>query len=218
MGILYDRVCLTSVLDQAFREGLRKNSRAGLDGITWQQIEENLDSFLSQLRKELINGIYQPVAPKTETTSFIFNSRKTITFDVLNTKDRTVEYAVRIVLSKLYEKVFLPFVCAYRPGKGEKYFVSLIERKIRNGYSWIAYVDIKSFFRSIDIKILIDELSDFAQDKELVSLIEKCLFLDNRKRGIPLGHILSTFLSDVYLHPIDVHLQDTRIKYIKIYL
>ncbi|TRZ78588.1 hypothetical protein D4R87_00310 [bacterium] len=207
MGILYNRVCSINILKQAFKKGLKKNRKAGLDGMTWQQIGENLDDFLLQLRKELVSNIYQPMMPKKEMTSFIFNPQKTIVFDVLNTKDRIVEYAVKIVLSEIYEKVFLPFVCAYRSGRGEKYFISLVTRKIKDGYPWVAYVDIESFFKSIDIKILVNELLNFTQDKELTDIIKKCLFLNNKKKSIPLGHILSTFLSDVYLYPIDFHLR-----------
>lgn len=211
MGELYDHICSLNNLEQAFKKGARKNSCPGPDGISWKQMKVNLGEHLMELRHELLEGTYQSSQPEVRRKPYSLNPRKTLVFELMNVRDRIVEYAIRIMLSPLYEKVFLPFSCAYRPGKGERYFVKLINQMLTDGFLWVLTVDVESYCSSINLSILKDELLGFTHDVEMVKLIEKCLSFGKKKVGIPLGHVLSPFLSNVYLHPIDLKLKHKKV-------
>lgn len=208
MNKIMNKICSLETLKKAFLQGARKNSRPGPDGVTWMEVNQNLNYFLSNLKKDLLNKSYQPSIPAIESKPY---AKKIITYNILNVRDRILEYAIKGVLSSLYEEIFLPFSCAYRPGKREKYFYELIEIAKSKGYSHYISLDIKSFLNSIDLAILENDLIEFTQEPDLVSLIKECLFIEDKKKGLPFGHILSLFFSNVYLHPIDFKLMDMKV-------
>jgi len=212
MGKKFNEVCSLKNLTIAYKIGLKKRSRHGLDDISWSDIERNSDEFIQKLREELISGEFFPSLFATETKTYKCGLKnKVITYNVLNIKERVIEYAIKEVLYPLYEKIFLPFSCAYRVGKYEKYLKQLVNTALIEGFFYFVSVDIKSFFGSIDQKILISEISDFIKDEKLVILISRCIFLNNKKIGIMPGHVLSPLLSNIFLHPVDTELKEIKV-------
>lgn len=212
MGEKFDKVCSWENLMKAYRKGFRKRSRSGSDGISWLDIGRNPVEFVRKLREELISDKFVPSLPAIETKTYKHGSKnKEITYNIPNIRERVVEYAIKEILSPLYEEIFLPFSCAYRKGKDEKYFKQLVDDALAEGFVYFVSVDIKSFFRSIDRKILINEILDFTKDEKLVILISRCIFLDNEQIGIMPGHVLSPLLSNIFLHPVDLGLKETKV-------
>jgi len=211
MGKQFDRVCSLDNLVLAYKRAFRKRSRPGPDSISWLDINPNREEYILELQTQLLSEEFAPSFPAIETKSYPCGSiNKVITYDVLNVRERLVEYAIKEV-SSLYEEVFLPFSCAYRKGKDEKLLMQLVEDALFEGYIYFTSVDIKSFFGSIDRRILEKEILDFTKDEKLVTLIKRCLFLEDEKTGIMPGHVLSPLLSNVFLHPVDVELQGMRV-------
>ncbi len=59
---LYVHVCKTETLREAYRLAKDNNGAAGIDGVTFEAIEEQgVVSFVEQLRKELIERTYRPL-------------------------------------------------------------------------------------------------------------------------------------------------------------
>ncbi len=212
MGEKFDKVCSRENLTKAYKKGFRKRSRPGPDGVSWCDIGRNPDEVIQKLREDLISGNFIPSLPSTETKTYKCGSKnKTITYSMLNIRERVVEYAIKEVLSPLYEEIFLPFSCAYRKGKDEKYFKQLVRDDLAEGFSYFVSVDVKSFYGSIDRKILINEVLDFTKDEKLVILISRCIFLDDKEKGIMPGHVLAPLLSNIFLHPVDMELKETKV-------
>src|ERR1700694_1223128 len=58
---LYVQVCKMETLQEAYRMAKSNNGAPGIDGVTFEAIEESgVESFLKQIQDELVNNTYQP--------------------------------------------------------------------------------------------------------------------------------------------------------------
>ena len=58
---LWDKICRVDVLQEAYRRCRRNAGAAGVDGMTFEQIEaQGVERWLERLREELISGRYAP--------------------------------------------------------------------------------------------------------------------------------------------------------------
>ena len=61
---LWDKVCRTDVMLEAYRRCHANAGAAGVDGETFEQIEaQGVEGWLEKLREELLSGRYTPQAP-----------------------------------------------------------------------------------------------------------------------------------------------------------
>src|SRR6266571_8033434 len=59
---LYVHVCKMETLQEAYRMAKSNNGAPGIDGVTFEAIEESgRESFLKQIQDELVNNTYQPM-------------------------------------------------------------------------------------------------------------------------------------------------------------
>jgi len=59
---LYVHVCKKETLQEAYRMAKKNNGAPGIDGVTFEAIEESgAESFLQQIRDELITNTYRPM-------------------------------------------------------------------------------------------------------------------------------------------------------------
>ena len=75
-----------------------------------------------------------------------------------------------------------------------------LEKFWNANYKYIVSLDIKNFFKSINKQLLIDKLKKYC-DEQTVEIIEKQLYRGTHE--MPLGHVLSPLLSNIYLNEID---------------
>jgi RNA-directed DNA polymerase len=67
---LYVHVCKMETLQEAYQMASSNDGAPGIDGVTFQAIEESgVESFLKQLRDELITHTYRPHAGTEEGNS-----------------------------------------------------------------------------------------------------------------------------------------------------
>ena len=80
--------------------------------------------------------------------------------------------------------------------------------------------DIKKFFANIDHQILLDILSEYISDKNILSLLENIIesFVTKNKNsaGLPLGNLTSQLFVNIYMNKFDQHIK--RILKVKYYI
>ena len=83
---------------------------------------------------------------------------------------------------------------------------------LRNGYTWIVDVDLKSYFDTIPTKRLIAEIQKRIADGKVLKLLESYLkagVMETGKgwqpteQGTPQGAVISPLLANMYLNPLD---------------
>jgi RNA-directed DNA polymerase len=198
------------ITEEALRRSfqrIRKDAAVGVDGITKEQYEQDLEGKLRDLHERLKTGRYrhQPIRrvhiPKAP--------GKTRPIGISNIEDKIVQGALRELLEAIYEQDFVPDSYGFRPGRGAHDALRAVDRMaVRERIEWILEADISAFFDSVDRSKLREMLQKRVVDGSLLRLIGKCLHvgvLDGEEFSTPgegtvQGSIISPLFGNVYLH------------------
>lgn len=185
---------------------LRKDASPGVDGLTAQAYEQELQGNLEALHRRLREGRYraQPVR-----RVYIEQEGKRRPLGIPALEDKIVQKAVTLMLEAVYEQDFLPCSYGYRPGRGAQDALDAVFRTIVWGkVSYVLEVDIKGYFQNIVHEHLMTFLQQRIRDGSLLRLIGKWLHAgvleDGRllpvTQGTVQGAVISPVLANVYLH------------------
>jgi group II intron reverse transcriptase/maturase len=160
-------------LERAFRRS-REDSAPGVDGVTKEQYEQDLERNLQDLHERMKARRYrhQPI----QRVHIPKNQGKTRPIGISAFEDKLVQDVVREVLEAVYEQDFLDCSYGFRPKRGAHDAIRALDRIAHRGeVSWILEADIESFFDSLDRKKLKEMLEIRVPDGSLQRLIGKCL-------------------------------------------
>ena len=106
----------TDALTWAFFE-LRKDTSAGVDGMTWGEYEEGLEERLLDLHGRVHSGAYR--ARPSRWVEIPKPDSGTRPLGIAAPEDKIVQKAVvEVILTPIYEPDFLGFSYGFRPGRG----------------------------------------------------------------------------------------------------
>src|ERR1700746_20312 len=105
---LYVHVCKMETLREAYQMARSNNGAPGIDGVTFQAIEEGgLEAFLDQIRMELVTNTYRPMpARKKEIPKD--GGKKVRILSIPAIRDRVVQGALKLILEPIFEADFQP--------------------------------------------------------------------------------------------------------------
>jgi group II intron reverse transcriptase/maturase len=200
---------LAHLLDQealgsAFHR-LRTSAAAGVDGVTKEQYGLELEGNIAKLHERLkaMGYRHKPLRrvhiPKGD--------GKTRPIGISCVEDKVVQEGLRELLDAVYEPLFLECSYGFRRGRSAHDALRAMDRW-QGEVSVILEADIKSYFDSIDRKMLMEMLRQRIADPSLLRLVGKCLhvgILDGEEysepdQGAAQGSVLSPLLGNVYLH------------------
>lgn len=130
--------------------------------------------------------------------------------------DRLVQEVLRTILEPVYELTFSNLSHGFRPNRGCHTALKWINTNMKDSI-WFIEGDIKSYFPSIDHKILMKILERKIQDPTVLKLIQTGLkakvFQKDQSSytpevGTPQGGILSPLLSNIYLNELDQFIEN----------
>jgi RNA-directed DNA polymerase len=131
-------------------------------------------------------------------------------------RDRIVQQAVLQVLQPIFEPWFSHRSHGFRPGRGTRTALEVVDRAVQYGYEWVVDADIEQFFDSVDHDLLNRQLNTVIADGSVLDLIQAFLKsgvlvggseIAATEVGTPQGGPLSPLLANVYLHPLDQALE-----------
>jgi len=195
-------------LYEAYRR-VRKDVVPGVDGVTAQQYEVNLDNNLRSLQDRLKSGRY--IAPPVKRVHIPKDdgSGATRPIGLPAFEDKIAQRAVVMLLSPIYEQDFLPCSHGFREKRSAHQALGSLRNQIMDKSTWwILEVDIKSYFDSLVFKRLRAFLDHRVRDGVVRRLINKWLKAGVVERtqisypteGTSQGGVLSPLLSNIYLH------------------
>ena len=122
-----------------------------------------------------------------------------------------ISIPVAIVLVCVAVAAFITFV-----GCAAGVIAGIEERKIngtvRNYY--ILKMDIRKYFQNIDKDILMNILKRKVKEEKLVKLLEKIVYSNSGKKGLPIGNYTSQIFANIYLNEIDQYIKhELKVKY-----
>src|SRR5947207_201506 len=95
---------------------LKRGAAPGVDGLTWQEYETDLDKRLEDLHSRVHRGTYRALPSKRAYIPKPDGRQRPLGIAAL--EDKIVQQAVGTVLNQIYEEDFLGFSYGFRPGRG----------------------------------------------------------------------------------------------------
>ncbi len=123
-------------------------------------------------------------------------------------RDRLLHHAVYRILYPFFDKTFISDSFSCRNSKGTHKAInrfrefSCIVSKDNTITCWVLKCDIRKFFHSIDLNVLIDILKQRIPDKNIINLLSEIIF-SFKPNGLPLGNLTSQLFSNVYMNEFD---------------
>lgn len=206
---LIDKVYSAKNLWSSWAKSAKNKGAAGVDGITIDRYEKDVEANLEYLSEQLRTGQYQPKAIRRTSIPKADGTMRPLGIPTVG--DRIVQGAVRHVIEPIFEKEFAPHSYGFRPGRGCKDALRRVDALLKSGYRYVVDADLKSYFDSIPHDLLMKEVQKRVADGRVLKLIEAFLdakIMDGMDQwtpsvGAPQGSVLSPLLSNIYLNPLD---------------
>ena len=195
-------------LKEAYRR-TRKDGAVGVDGVTAEEYEQDLEGNLQRLLDRAKSGTYQapPVRrvhiPKGDSTT------ETRPIGIPTLEDKILQRAVVMLLEPIYEQDFLDCSYGFRPGRSAHDALQSFRDQLMNCRGGcVLEVDIRKFFDNLDHGHLRQFLQRRVRDGVLLRLIGKWLnagvmedgSVSYPDAGSPQGGVVSPLLSNIFLH------------------
>jgi RNA-directed DNA polymerase len=150
-------------LHEAYRK-TRKDGAAGIDGLTAEAYETNLEANLKSLLARFKSGNYRAPAvrrvhiPKGD-------GSKTRPIGIPTFEDKVLQRAVAMVLEAIYEQQFHDGSYGFRPGRSAHQALEALWKRLMDmGGGIVVDVDIQSFFDTLDHTVLRSFLDQRVRD------------------------------------------------------
>src|SRR6202008_3274021 len=194
------------LLEDAF-DDLKQNAAPGVDGLTWEAYDADLERNLADLHSRLHRGVYRALPSRRAYIPKPDGRQRPLAVAAL--EDKIVQRAVVALLNAIYEEDFLGISYGFRPGRGthdalDALCVGIHSKKV----SFILDADIRSFFDEINQEWLIRFLEHRIGDRRIIRLIQKWLkagiledgIVTVSEKGPGQGSVISPLLANIYLH------------------
>ncbi|WP_044133671.1 group II intron reverse transcriptase/maturase [Verrucomicrobium spinosum] len=212
---LWDKVWREDVLAEAWDRCRRKAGAPGVDGTSFQQIEQqDVSVWLRELREELRSGAYRPQRLRRVWIPKAGGGQRPL--GIPTVKDRVVQMAMVLVLAPIFEADLCEEQMGYRPGRDAKTAVRLVYYQVRQkGRSEVVDADLSDYFNTIPHGALLKCLSRRIADGKVLRIIRMWLKVPvkepsrgsrtvqatesrNHRRGVPQGGVISPLLANLY--------------------
>jgi RNA-directed DNA polymerase len=185
----------------------RKDGAPGVDGVTADDYEANLEANLTDLLERIKSGRYVAPPVRRRYIPKADGSRRPLGIPTL--EDKVAQRAILLLLEPIYETDFLPCSYGFRPGRSAHDALrALRDGFMEQGLRWVVDIDISKYFDTIDHGQLRKFLDQRVTDGVVRRMIDKWLKAGVLEKGVlrrttggtPQGGVISPLLSNVYLH------------------
>jgi group II intron reverse transcriptase/maturase len=194
---------------------------AGIDGMEVQDLHHFLKEHWLEVREALESGTYRPSpVRRVEIPKPDGGVRQLGMPTVL---DRLIQQAIAQVLTPMFEAVFSPSSYGFRPGRSAHQAVQQAQAYIREGYVWVADIDLEKFFDRVNHDMLMARVARVVKDQRVLKLIRAYLnsgvmvngVVMETEEGTPQGGPLSPLLSNIMLNDLDRELEKRGHKFVR---
>jgi group II intron reverse transcriptase/maturase len=187
---------------------LRRSAAPGVDKVTFEEYESDLDANLADLVGRLKADRYHAKLVRRKYIPKPNGKLRPLGIPAL--EDKLLQVAAAQILSAIYEQDFLDCSWGYRPKRGAREASRVLaDRLYRGGADLVVEADIRGFFDNISHSWMERMLQERIADGAFLRLIGKWLRAGIMEEdgkvvhpatGTPQGGIVSPVLANIYLH------------------
>lgn len=205
---LYIHVCKTETLEEAYKLAKEKNGAPGIDGITFEDIEQSgVEKFLHDIQEALITETYQPRPNRKK--EIPKGGGKVRTLGIPTIRDRVVQGALKLILEPIFEADFQDGSYGYRPKRKPHEAVERVSMAILQNKTRVIDLDLKAYFDNIRHHILLGKVAKRINDDRVMHLLKQIIKATGKK-GVPQGGVISPLLANLYLNEVDRMLEKAK--------
>lgn len=211
---LMERVLERENLRRALRQVRRNRGAPGIDGMTVEGLVAHLKKNWPAIRCSLMEGTYKPQPVRRVEIPKAGGGTRDLGVPVV--LDRFVEQALMQVLQEKWDPTFSEWSYGFRPGRSAHQAVAQAQKYIREGYAWVADLDLEKFFDRVNHDVLLNRVRARVRDRRVVRLIHRFLkagvftlegVVEPTVEGTPQGSPLSPLLANLLLDDLDKELE-----------
>jgi retron-type reverse transcriptase len=131
-------------LRRAFEHVASNKGAPGPDRQSIEEVREHLDDILPGIKKELLNGIYQPGRIRRVWIPKSGGGQRGL--GIPNVVERLISQAIHQVMSPHYEPEFHRSSHGFRPERSCHTAIEEAKGYLEEGYEWVVDIDIEKFY------------------------------------------------------------------------
>lgn len=193
-------------LKGCFRE-LKRDKASGIDGVTVQGYEVNLEENLKDLVGRMKAKRYRPQPVRRAYIPKPDGGKRGLGIPAV--EDKIVQMGIKKILEAIFEVDFMEVSYGFRPNRSCHDALDVLDKAMMTKpVNYVVDMDIEKFFDTIEHGWLMKCLRERIVDTSLLRLIGRFLragAMEEGKylevdRGTPQGGIVSPILANIYLH------------------
>jgi len=208
---------------EAWRAVRRNRGAAGIDKVSIQMFEQNLDANLDRLMRELKQRTFEPLPARRVYIPKDAKGTKFRPLGIPAVRDRVAQEVLRRLLNPIFEAKFHDHSYGFRPGRSCHDTVEKVLELGRQGYRYVLDADISGCFDNLSHSAIMRELSDVVADGNILGLVEKFLRagvmeggkIRPTRVGTPQDGVATPLLANIALNVLDWHLQEHGFRFVR---
>lgn len=209
---------------QSFKAVKRNRGAAGIDKISVEMFEANLEDNLWALMRDLKTGVF---IPKPLRRCYIPKDPRNTSFRPLGipvVRDRVGQEVLRRLLNPIFEPMFHKWSFGFISGRNCHMAIEqVLQFHTCEGLQVVLDADIKGFFDQIPHDVIMASVATCVADGNILRLVEKFLKAGVMEDGVfkpttvgtPQGGVVSPLLANIVLNHLDWHLDATGYRFVR---
>jgi len=207
---------------QAFRTVKRNRGAAGVDRVSIQLFEANLDVNLAALQRQLkTRGVYQPHPLRRK--HIPTGPGQTRPLGIPAVRDRVAQEVVRRLLSPIFEPLFHDDSYGFRRRRNCHQALERLMNLHAQGYTQVLDADIHGFFDHLPHSVIMHFVRQRVADGNILDLLERFLKSGVMEDGVvkpttigtPQGGVISPLLANIVLNHLDWRLHADGYRFVR---
>ena len=168
----WDKVWRADILEHAYRVAKANRGAAGVDGVTFQQIEsQGREEWLGSLREDLRSKSCRPQPVRRVMIPKPGGGQRPLGIPTI--RDRVAQTAVKLVIELIFEADLDPEAYGYRPKRSALDAIRRVHKLLCEGCTDVVDADLSKYFDTIPRAELLQCVARRISDRQVLNVIKR---------------------------------------------
>lgn len=210
------------MMQDAFKAVKANRGTAGIDRVSLDQFEQNLQANLDKLKEDLkTRDQFQPRPLRRKVIQEGPDKQRPL--GIPTVRDRVAQEVIRRLLEPIFEPMFHDDSYGFRPDRNCHMAVERTLTMHEQGNKHVLDADIKGFFDNLPHQVIMDAVAAEIADGNILGIIERFLKagvmkdgkLEPTTVGTPQGGVVSPLLANIVLNHLDWKLDEAGYRFVR---